>query len=82
MKDSVVTKRKGDWKAKGTKRSIFRIFNSQIWILNIPTEKNVSMNLNILRICINFKNEGKWIVDETMFWILRTYIRLRHRSFA
>ena len=28
------------------------------------------------------KNEGKWIVDETMFWILRTYIRLRHRSFA
>ena len=30
----------------------------------------------------DFKNEGKWIVDETMFWILRTYIRLRHRSFA
>ena len=28
------------------------------------------------------KNEGKWIVDETMFWILRTYIRLWHRSFA
>ena len=28
------------------------------------------------------KNEGKWIVDETMFWILRTCIRLRHRSFA
>ena len=28
------------------------------------------------------KNEGKWIVDETMFWILRTYIRLRHKSFA
>ena len=28
------------------------------------------------------KNEGKWIVDETVFWILRTYIRLRHRSFA
>ena len=21
------------------------------------------------------KNEGKWIVDETMFWILRTYIK-------
>ena len=31
---------------------------------------------------VDFKNEGKWIVDETMFWILRTYIRLRHRSFA
>ena len=56
----------------------------QIWILNIPTEKNVSMNLNILQNAgsVDFKNEGKWIVDETMFWILRTYIRLRHRSFA
>ena len=31
---------------------------------------------------VDFENERKWIVDETMFWILRTYIRLRHRSFA
>ena len=56
----------------------------QIWILNIPAEKNVSMNLNILGYAgsVGFKNEGKWIVDETMFWILRTCIRLRHRSFA
>ena len=31
---------------------------------------------------VDFENEREWIVDETMFWILRTYIRLRHRSFA
>ena len=49
--------------------------------VNINVNENNSFDITE-KITVDFKNEGKWIVDETMFWILRTYIRLRHRSFA